>query len=398
MKILLVHRYFWPDTPPYASILRTIAEHLATEGHDMHVLTAQPSYGGSDRHKKAARLEELNDVTVKRVPLIRESKTQPIRRGINLGLFAIQVFFAVLRGDFDTVMAATTPPVFVALAARLAARLRGATFVYHMQDIYPEVLAANSGHQLNFGLRLLRRIDALNTRHADRVVVLSTDMQSSLSQRGHAVEHTHIINNFVPDASHAPTSSPTVISPTIPDSFQVVFAGNLGNFQGLDEVIDAFHLLSERDVCAHLVLVGDGAAELDLRERAGALLDTTVFFNGRVSQGQAEEIIGVSDLALVTLNPGVIGTAFPSKTMTYLTSGTSVLAAVEEDSELATVLRESGAGASCALDAESLAHGIAQAAALPNSHPEKVKKFSESYASPAARLPQWSELFGNLNG
>ena len=42
--IVLVHRYFSPDTPPYASILRDIAERLGQDGHRVTVLTCQPSY------------------------------------------------------------------------------------------------------------------------------------------------------------------------------------------------------------------------------------------------------------------------------------------------------------------------------------------------------------------
>lgn len=396
MKILLVHRYFWPDTPPYASILRSIAEHLVASGHNVHVLTAQPSYGGTDQHEKAPSNEQLNGIRIERVPLIRESKAEPLRRAVNLVGFAIQVFFRVWRGDFDAVMAATTPPVLVAFAARTAARLSRAKFVYHMQDIYPEVLAANSASPLNFALRLLRRVDTYNTKHADRVVVLSTDMQSSLADRGHSIEHTRIINNFVPDANHA-AAELSDVEVLKHDSFQVVFAGNLGNFQGLDVVVDAFHHLDNRGVAAHLVLVGDGAAESELRRQAGALLNNTIFFHGRVSQADAEQIVRTSDLALVTLNPGVIATAYPSKTMTYLNCGTAVLAAVEQDSELATVLRESGAGASCLLETVAIADAI-ETAASSTANPVTIEEFAMSYASPEARLPQWSELFDEFNG
>ena len=396
MKILLVHRYFWPDSPPYASILRTVAEHLAESGHSVEVLTAQPSYGGSDLHQKAPTSEQLNGVQIARAPLLKESKSKPVGRLLNLVLFASQVFLKVLRGDYDAVMAATTPPVFVAFAARSAAKLKSAKFVYHMQDIYPEVLAANSGGGLSKPLQLLRKVDAMNTRAADKVVVLSSDMKQSLSQRGHAVDHVVMINNFVPDGTHAEALDAPKARP-VDESFQIVFAGNLGNFQGLEAVVSAFHILSGKDVRAHLLLLGDGAAEQDLRDQAGDLLDKTVFFEGRVAQSAAEQVVSASDLALVTLNPGVIATAFPSKTMTYLSAGTPVLAAVEESSELATILRENNVGSSCALTPESIAEAIVEASQAPAVAPAAVKEFARTYASTEARLPQWSDLFGGLN-
>ena len=397
MKILLVHRYFWPDSPPYASILRTVGEHLSQSGHNVEVLTAQPSYGGSDLHQKAPTSESLNGVQISRAPLLKESKSKPVGRLLNLVLFAAQVFLKVARGDYDAVMAATTPPVFVAFAARSAAKLRGAKFVYHMQDIYPEVLAANSGSDLSKPLQILRKIDAMNTRAADKVVVLSSDMKQSLSQRGHAVDNVSVINNFVTDGTHAKALNTPPVRP-VDDSFQVVFAGNLGNFQGLDAVVAAFHILSGKGVQAHLLLLGDGAAEQTLRQQAGALLGKTVFFEGRVSQSEAEQVVSASDLALVTLNPGVIATAFPSKTMTYLSSGTPVLAAVEESSELATILSENNVGSSCELRPESIAEAVIRASQAPPVAPDTVKEFAHRYASTEARLPQWSNLFGELSG
>lgn len=396
MKILLVHRYFWPDTPPYASILRTVGEHLAESGHSVEVLTAQPSYGGPDLHPKARTSETVNGVRIMRAPLLRESKSKPVGRLVNLVLFAAQVFLKVARGDYDAVMAATTPPVLVALAARSAAKLKGAKFVYHMQDIYPEVLAANSGTGLSKPLRFLRKVDGMNTRAADKVVVLSSDMRDSLSKRGHPVDHVSVINNFVPDGTHTTALNAPPARPDY-DSFQVVFAGNLGNFQGLDAVVSAFHILRGKDVQAHLLLLGDGAAEQSLRDQTGDLLDKTVFFEGRVSQSEAEQVVGESDLALVTLNPGVIATAFPSKTMTYLSAGTRVLAAVEANSELATTLSENNVGSSCELTPESIAEAIIQVWQSPAVTTETVRQFARTYASTEARLPQWSNLFGELD-
>ena len=400
MKILLVHRYFWPDSPPYASILRSIAEKLAADGHQVDVLTAQPSYGGTALHETAPKSEVKRGVSIERAPLLSESKAQPIRRAVNLALFAARVLSEIgRRRDYDVVMAATTPPVLVALASRLASKMTGAKFVYHMQDIYPEVLGANSGQPLSVPLRLLRQLDAITTRTADRVVVLSVDMRESLAKRGHGIDHVRLINNFMPDSTHFEANPDEVeIGPMKPNSFQVVFAGNLGKFQGLNVVVDAFHDLNERGIKSHLVLLGGGAAEHDLRAQAGSLMGETVFFPGRVSQGKAEQVVAISDLALVTLNPGVIGTAFPSKTMTYLSCGTPVLAAVEDSSELAQVLRSNEVGASCDLTAHSIAAEIEKAMFADPVRRDVVRGVANAYASQEVRLPQWSTLFGELDG
>ena len=378
-------------------MLRTIAEHLAGQGHQVDVLSAQPSYGGSDKHRTSPTTETIGDVKVRRARLLPEKPSQMVRRALNLGFFALQVFAqASRRGSYDVVMAATTPPILVALTARLASKVSGARFVYHMQDIYPEVLAANEGRPLGVPQQALQRVDSWTTQHADRVVVLSQDMMQTLADR-HRIDHVRVINNFLPDASHSSDSKELETVTWVADSFQVVFAGNLGNFQGIDHVIEAFALLDESGVEAHLVLVGSGAAEEELRTQAATMLDRRVFFAGRMSQSNAEQIVSASDLALVTLNKGVIATAFPSKTMTYLSCGTPVLAAVEHDSELATLLRTENVGTSCQLDARSIATAIEEAAAAQPIETRAVEAVAASYASAASRLPEWAALFGELD-
>lgn len=400
MKILLVHRYYWPDSPPYASMLRTIAEHLANEGHEVDVFTAQPSYGGSEKHERASKFEDLNRVSIYRAPLLNESKDRSLLRAMNLVLFAAQVSLRILRKrEYEVVMAATTPPILIGLAGRFASRASGARFVYHMQDIYPEVMAANSGRPVSLPLRLFKRLDTLTTSTSDAVVVLSEDMQESLRARGQKVDQVRVINNFVPDKSHSNSDSGLKIERIRPDSsaFQIIFAGNLGNFQGLNQVIDAFHELDGRGVNAELVLLGDGVAEAELRLRAGALLDRTIFFVGRVSQAEAEIHIARADLALVALNPGVIRTAFPSKTMTYLSVGTPVLAAVGGSSELGAFLESEGVGSSCELDPLAIADAVESSISGLNTAPDEVKASARRYASAESRLPQWSSLIAELD-
>ncbi len=56
-------------------------------------------------------------------------------------------------------------------------------------------------------------------------------------------------------------------------------------------------------------------------------------------------LLAVSDLGLVSLAPGVIRFAYPSKMATYLGAGVPVLVGVEPDSAMARIVVDSGAGA-----------------------------------------------------
>lgn len=53
-------------------------------------------------------------------------------------------------------------------------------------------------------------------------------------------------------------SCATQLSLPANDKLNIVFAGNLGFAQGLPAIVEAAHLLSQRNVSANLVLIGDG--------------------------------------------------------------------------------------------------------------------------------------------
>ena len=74
MKILLTHRYFWPDTPPYGAMLRRIAADLAGAGHDVEVFTSRPSYG---RGITAPGRETVDGFRVRRCFVFAENKKNP---------------------------------------------------------------------------------------------------------------------------------------------------------------------------------------------------------------------------------------------------------------------------------------------------------------------------------
>ena len=62
MKILFVYRHFWPDSPPYASMLRTISRHLVEQGHTVEVWTEMPTYQDAVGNIDPARSEVVDGV------------------------------------------------------------------------------------------------------------------------------------------------------------------------------------------------------------------------------------------------------------------------------------------------------------------------------------------------
>lgn len=388
-------------------MLRAIAGRWAYDGHRVTVLTSQPSYSPMAGIPEQPWSEVLDGVRVMRVPLFPENKKKTPVKVANALRFATGMMNHILtRGSYDMVMAATTPPVIVGAAACFAAQRGGTAFLYHCQDVHPEVSHVTGMMNNKLLYQMLLRVDRRTVNNADAVVVLSEDMRQTLLQRGlRRSSHIRIINNFVLPhfegfSEEVDTSGVEEIRLTCKRKYRVVFAGNLGNFQNLDTVMEAAHKLAHR-LDLEFVLLGDGAAKERLIHRAGQLVGRTVHFLGHRPQRVAERIVDTADLCLVTLAPGVIRTAYPSKTITYLSRAKALLVLAEKESELAKMVIEQQVGWSVEpTDAEALAKALMSAVqdsgALERAT-ARAGKVADQLFGITPTLEKWSQLLQELS-
>lgn len=344
MKILSIYRYYWPDTTPYARILRSILERLSEEGHESVIVTGQPAYNDIKHEKQPAR-ESLGGVDVRRVGLLPERKWMGPLRVLNFVLFLGRGCLHALFHRYDVILASSNPPVVSGIALRIIRWLTGAQYVYHCQDLHPECAILADKISTGRVERWLRRVDADNCRYAARTVVLSADMVQTLHDRGLSNENVAIINNFaldIPEPSMSDLPDPFT-QDAAANLFRVFFAGNMGSFQGLDKIVDAAKLL-ENEVGIQFVFMGAGEQRSNLEQQAGSLVGRTVRFLPFQPVEKAFGCMCHAELGIVSLIPGVYKVAFPSKTMMYLAGGCPVLAVIEPDSVLATQLKRERLG------------------------------------------------------
>lgn len=348
MKILFTHRYFWPDSPPYGAMLRSLSTALAARGHRVEVFAGQPSY--AEDAQPVAESEVIDGVRVSRIAMRRENKGRPLVRLWNALSYCAQLYRKVRKSDARIVTAASFPPVLAAWCASLAARRSGKKFIYHLQDVHPEVALA-SGGVLAWPplLALLRWIDGQTLRRADRIVILSEDMARTLRSRRARFDHAkiRIINNFQVD-SFADEEARSDLPMKASGKVRAIFAGNLGAFQRLELFIDAARIVEKELPDFELVLLGNGASERSLKQRAAGL--GNVQFHEWLPYSQARHVIADADVGLVSLMPGIVDVSYPSKTFTYLGLGVPLAVVVEPESELARMVCGENLGF-CARDA-----------------------------------------------
>jgi glycosyltransferase involved in cell wall biosynthesis len=285
------------------------------------------------------------------------------------------------------------------------ALLSGARFVYHKQDIYPEVVTGPGILPNGRRASLLRRIDSHTDRAADRVVVLSDDMAETTKARGVWPHRIAVINNFDPwaaDPDRPLGGASSNARRSSVDALNVVFAGNLGRFQNLETVIDAAALLRD-EPSVHFHFFGGGALGTALAERATSEGLASAHFHGyRPPAEVAAFLRDEADIGIVSLARGVVYAAFPSKTMSYLRQGCPVLALVEPNSSLAQMVEDSGAGFQVnPTDSNALAAELLRLSAHRSDLRDAGKRAADLYVdrfSQSRQLASWSQLFESLQG
>jgi len=217
-----------------------------------------------------------------------------------------------------------------------------------------------------------------------------------------SVANVRILNNFAPPsfAANEPVSGtlPKHLAKA-PGAFRVLFAGNLGRFQGLETVVAALPLLDDLPDF-RLEFLGNGVGRESLQRLAGHYVNQKVFFHGYEPLAVAKQVIATADLGLVSLNPEIYRAAYPSKVMTYLLGGTPILALVESRSELARMIDREGIGYHVPQnDPGALADTIRRAYRQRDcSGPVRARALAlgERDFSPQAALSRWAELFAEL--
>lgn len=266
----------------------------------------------------------------------------PLKRAANVGLYCGGLFVHVLRTRPQVVMASTFPPVVAAWTASLAARIVGARFVYHMQDVHPEVSVYSGGTLGRWPFRqVLCAMDNASLKRASAIVVLSQDMADTLAARGLRELPIHVINNFALETHDDKHEVPAELRKA-PGRRRAIFAGNLGRFQNLPLLAEGIARCFEAHPDLELMFLGDGAAERELRRRWGE--HPQVRFAPFLPFAAARELIAEADVGLVSLDRDIYRVSYPSKLATYLGLGVPVLVLVEPGSDLARTVEAQGVG------------------------------------------------------
>jgi glycosyltransferase involved in cell wall biosynthesis len=190
---------------------------------------------------------------------------------------------------------------------------------------------------------LTRNTEAFIARKADAVATISDGFSTYLQAAGVPADRIQKVRNWTRLGAPTETRSKTRARlGWAPSDFVCLHAGNMGQKQGLDNLLDAAQLLRDADV--KIVLAGDGNDRNRLIARAAALKLSNLSFISLQSPGEFEAMLQAADVLLVQQRSSVSDMALPSKLTAYFASGRPVVAAVAPTSGAAKEIQAARAG------------------------------------------------------
>lgn len=191
-------------------------------------------------------------------------------------------------------------PVLCAIPAIREARRLGIPVVYEVRAFWEDA-AVDHGADTRGSLRYraVRGAETWACRQADRVVVICEGMKRELASRGIPEEKIDISWNGIDPAlyQNAEPDREFARSKGLEGKRVLGFLGSFYGYEGLDLLVSAMGLLTQRRENLALLLVGGGPMEERLREQVKRQgLEASVIFPGRLPKEGITSIYALVDI------------------------------------------------------------------------------------------------------
>jgi colanic acid biosynthesis glycosyl transferase WcaI len=351
VRILALGINYWPDQTGIAPVTTGRCEYLASRGHQVTVCTGLPYYPQwriADEYRGRLWLREVhNGVTILRTWMYVPGRVTSPRRIVHEASFVALSLLKVVFQRRPELLMVISPPLALGLVGALISRIWRIPYVFHVEDIQPDA-AADLGMLGNSRmLNILERIAKLSYKRATLVSTLTEGMRHRIISKGLEPAKVAVFGHWAqPEffAVAAPNGDERLRRDLgLQGRFIILHSGNIGVKQGLEVVLHAALRTRSQDAIAYLI-VGDGAMRSALQEQARSMALNNVRFISVLPQDDYLELLGTADVCLVTQQSSVSDIVFPSKVVSLLAAGRPVVASVNGQSEVASVLREADAG------------------------------------------------------
>jgi colanic acid biosynthesis glycosyl transferase WcaI len=331
-----------------------IAKGLKQAGYEVEVLTGLPNYPmgkiypGYSIFRSGKEL--IDGIKVTRSPLYPSHDGSSVKRVLNYISFAMSSTFRGLtlgkRADAILVYSSPATSAIPAMCFKLFFKT---PYVLLVQDLWPESVIETGmikpGRALSFVKVVLTWFDSISTKHASSILVISPGMKRNLVKRGVPKEKIIVMYNWCDEKRiypRAPSGNLRRELKISPDKLLLLYGGNQGKAQALDQWIDAMSTLPTAGNL-EMVFIGNGTDREILVNKVDLLSLENVHFLDSMPLEKFLDFASDADYMMLSLEPKpIFEITIPSKLQTSLAMGKPILGFVAGDTK--ALIEEYGCG------------------------------------------------------
>lgn len=335
MRILVICQYYYPENV----VITPICESLVARGHDVTVITGQPNYGfgrilpgyGEERD------ESIHGVRVHRLPLKarQKSRLSLIRNYLSFWRNS-KHYLSHYEGDFDLVYSMSMSPLISVEGGAIFAKKHHIPDLIHCLDLWPEsAVIAGKVRKNSLEYRFLYHWSKKIYSEADEILISSPSFSDYFKNVLHLQEKPLVVVPQPPLISPLPREGVVYEKPC-----NIVYAGNIGNLQLIENFVEACRLLQGK-YSFQFHILGSGAREEQVKGLIGkyGLADTVVYHGIVPSNEVAKYFVNASALVVPLANtPSPVSKTIPNKLVSSLYYGKPIIASIGGDGK--TILQE----------------------------------------------------------
>jgi glycosyltransferase involved in cell wall biosynthesis len=325
IKILLLTFYYPPDLSAGSFRAQSLVDALQREAGDrlsIDVVTTVPNRYASYQ-QDAALHETFSNVSITRIPLPLHQSGIADQSRVFIS-FAKKALSETQGKQWDLVVA-TSSRLMTAALGTLIARRSGARLYLDIRDLFTDTMAdLLKGSSLRFAIPIFRLVERYSFRAANRVNFVSEGFANH-GKRVAPLQSFRFYTNGIDDEfldADFKDETPRITQPLV-----VLYAGNMGDGQGLHLIIpEVARRLKGR---VHFKLIGAGGRRRELEAALKRDNSNNVELLTPISRAELHDEYRAADILFLHLNDyDAFKKVLPSKVFEYAATGKRMLAGV----------------------------------------------------------------------
>lgn len=320
MKILVITARYYPEQ----FSITNICENIASQGHDVTVVTGKPNYG---YWKIIDGYEQVYNETINGVKVLRLNE-RPRKKGI-VGLIRNYTsiykefgkFFRNHKEKYDVVISHVMSPIFSMHGLKKYCKKNKIPHIHYGLDLWPESLIASSYlTRFNPIFQLVKVYSKKVYSSCDYITFASPSVEKYFTDYL-GLSNLKFKQIFQPTLTTIPEINRVRKEQYSPNHIRILYCGTIARFHRLDLILKALKIIVDSGInLFHLDIVGSGSELDNIMALAKNLkLDNCVTFHGRVPKEDTQKYYLAADILYVPLEDNsATSKMIPQKLIEYL--------------------------------------------------------------------------------